>query len=164
VNAAAPTDITPTVGTLAMHWTGVNLVSVGIVDSTKKFRLGGFFCGDNWGQTCKHDVAAGDYYLAFSVPGFENLIPFHVNPSETSGITPPVGTINLHWSGAKMVNVGVVDSMQKYRLGGFFCGEDWGNICKQDAAAGSYFLQINTGYEQLLPIVVNPGRLADVTR
>ena len=151
VTAAGASEITPPTGVISFHWAGANGVGVEIADSTQKFKVGGFICGG--GQTCKQDAAAGSYFLKVGAPGFTQLIPISVTAAGASEITPPTGVISFHWAGANGVGVEIADSTQKFKVGGFICGG--GQTCKQDAAAGSYFLKVGApGFTQLIPISV----------
>jgi len=161
VSSAGISELKPAAGAIAVHWTGANAVGIDVVDSTQKFKLGYFACGN--GQTCKQDVAAGNYYLKFSAPGFEHLVTVNVNAAGTSELRPAAGVISVHWSGVNAVGIDVVDSGQKFKLGYFACGS--GQTCKQDAAAGSYYLKFDApGFEHLIPISVRAGSTSEIAR
>jgi hypothetical protein len=160
VASAGATEVDAQAGIISLHWAGANAVGIDIVDSTQKFKVGGLVCGG--GQTCKQDAAAGSYFLKINAPGFDKLIPVAISASATAGANPPAGVFAFHWTGANAVGVDVVDSTQKFKVGGLVCGG--GQICKQDAAAGSYFLKINApGFDKQIPVTVPDASTVDIT-
>src|SRR5260370_933181 len=56
----------------------------------------------------------------------------------------------MQWDGANVVGIEVVDSTQKFKVGGMLCGG--GQTCDNDLKAGSYYSKINApGFDQLIP-------------